>query len=255
MEKYITYNHNNFDNIGLELYKFSITLSIAINTNKTLVLFNNEYMSIIDTFIKYKYKSINIKEFNELNFKYVSYKDIIDDNNIYITYTDKDELKLEDINDNTRKILSILLSSNELYNKFVYNKINEIMNYFNDYNINNYVCIYINKDKYDINYYKNVYNNYFKMNKLIIFTDDIDESCINKNEINKEQIIIEMNNNKYSNFILLSMFPNMIIGDYKINYISYFSAYMGNRNKKIVINKEIKIDNWIIYHDENIQNT
>ena len=66
---------------------------------------------------------------------------------------------------------------------------------------------------------------------------------------------VEKFNNKYSNFILLSMFPNMIIGDYKINYISYFSAYMGNRNKKIVINKEIKIDNWIIYHDENIQNT
>jgi hypothetical protein len=63
--------------------------------------------------------------------------------------------------------------------------------------------------------------------------------------------------NKYSNFILMSMIPNMIIGDINVNYFSYYSAFMGNRNKRIIINDNMnkKIDEWISCFDENIENT
>jgi len=238
MTRYITYNHNNFEDIGFELYKLCITLSIAINTNRKLVFFNDEYMSIIDKFIKYKYNSITIKEFNEINFTYINYENrIYDSDNIYLIFKDNEIKEIEDINDNVRDLMSLLFSSNDLYNKFVYNKINEWMNYFNDFDINNYVCIYLRKDKYDISNYKKTYDKYFDGKKLIIFTDNIYDF-----DMDIKKIVIHINNNnKYSNFILMTMIPNMIIRNDK-NYFAVMAGLMGNRNKNIS------------YFDENIEN-
>ncbi len=235
MSGYITYNHINFNDTGIELFKFCITLSVAIRTNKTLVFFNDEYMSIIDRFIKYKYKSISIKEFNDINFSYHNYGNKkYDDNNIYIIFKDDENYNIDDIDDNVKELMSLLFASNELYNKYVYNKINEWMNYFSDYDINNYTCIYLRKD-----IDKETYDKYISEKKLIIFTDNIYDFDINTDN---KKIVIQINdNNKYSNFILMTMIPNVIITD--INYYIYMATLIGNKNKKI------------IYLDENIGNT
>jgi hypothetical protein len=254
MTEYITYNHFKFDDVGVELYKFSIALSIATRMNKTLVFFNDEYMSILDTFVGYKYKQITVNEFNKINFRYINYDSNNYDGDIYISFKNDEEYKLEDIDDNIRNLMSILLASNEKYNRFVYKNINDIMNYFRDYELNNYVCIYLKKDNYRKDYYKTVFEKYFKEKKLIIFKDDEDDNNI---DITDEKIVYELTDkNKYSTFILMSMIPNMILGDINANYFSYYSAFMGNKNKKVVINKMgYKIDEWISYIDENIENT
>jgi hypothetical protein len=242
MNNYITFNHANFTDIGIELHKLSIVLSIAIKYNKTLVLFNSNYMSIIDTFIKYKYKSISTKEFNELNFNYIRYKQPNPsyNGNIYIFFNNNDDLSLEDIDDNIRDLMTLLLQSNNNYNSFVCNKINDIMNYFNTYDINNLLCIYIKNHNYNKEFYLNTYNNHFKSKKIIIFTNNIDDTYNNLSFENS--IIIEINDtNKYTNFIIMSIIPNIIISDN--NYLSRFAAFIGNKNKKI-----------INYIDENIQN-
>lgn len=247
MVKYITYNHVNFNNIGLELYKFAITLSIALNTNRTFVLFNPEYMHIIDTFINYKYKPLTSQEFNVANFTYIKYPNDIttDMQHVYIIFDNKCIYQLSDINETVRIMMSLLFSSNINYTGVVYSKINEIMNHHKKYEIDDYVCINIKKDNYDIKYYQTVYDTIFKDKIMLIFTDDINNTII-------DGYMIETNeNNKYVNFILLAMFNNIIIGDIDINYISCFAGLMGNRNKQVVINRILSptIDNWITLTD------
>lgn len=245
-KKYISYKHDRFEDIGLELFKLATTLSYADKTNRTFILNNDDYMNIIDLFIKISYD--NSKEIFEIK----------DDFNYYIDYYDK-KISIDftnyrfnhfQISSKIKVLLSLLITGNSNYTNFVYSRINDFMNYFKDYSLSNYVCMNIKRDTYVSYYYEKAYYRNFNNKKLIIRADDLDWARTNINFIDKSKIIfIEANHeNKFTDFILLSLFQNYII-DY--DYYSWWIAYISNpnsENKKVIVpnnNHDFYLPEWI----------
>lgn len=244
-KKYLSYNHENFDDIGMELFKLALSLSYAERTNRILVLNNEKYTNIIDIFIKYKYNNIKIDFTKKNNFNfYIDY----DDENLFIDFTDLKKINYYNDIDNLisykiKILLSLLITNNSNYLNFVYNKINDFMNYFKDYNIDNYICMNIKKTTYDNNYYEKAYYRHFNNKKIIIRCDDIEWAKNNINFVDKSLIIfIESSyDNRFTDFVLLSFFYNYII-DY--DYFSWWITYISNLEKK---SKKIIFPNKIFY--------
>jgi len=249
-EKYITYISNDihFNDIGTELFKLAISLSLAFNLKKQFALINNSYTDIINTFIKFlKFKIITQDDFNSLNFKEYIINNFNNNDNILITFNDNENFSYKFISQEVRNILSILIVQNHIFSTNIHNKLNYIMNYFNEYNINNFVAINIKKNIFVPFYYEKSYYKHFFNKKLIVFCDDIEWIQLNLNFISKNNLIFfEINNdNKFFNFILLSHFTNLIID--KNNY-SWWAAFLGNKNKTVITpnnNYDYYPDFWI----------
>ena len=87
MEKrYVSYKHQNFIDIGDELFKLAITLSYAEKSGRTFVLDKDDYMNIVDLFTKLSYEKLSIDDFTTKNgFNYhINY----DDKKLLIDYED-----------------------------------------------------------------------------------------------------------------------------------------------------------------------
>lgn len=234
MEKrYVSYKHKNFIDIGDELFKLAIALSYGEKTTRTLVLENEDYMNIVDLFTKISYETLKIDDFtSKEKFNYhIDYND----NKLLIDFSD---YKYNQISVKTRVLLSLFITGNPNYTNFVYARINDFMNYFKDYNLSNYVCLNIKKDTYVSNYYEKAYYRHFNDKKMIIRVDDLDWARDNIKFVDKSKIIfIEANyENKFTDFILLSLFQNYII-DY--NYYSWWIAYItipsSDITKKVIV--------------------
>jgi len=247
VNKYLSYNHQNFNDIGSELFKLAISMSYADDTNRLLVLNNENYTNIIDIFIKCNYKNLKLDFETKENFNLnINYNDI---DNLLIDFNDFkfNWMDYKYISEKTRLILSMLITGNSNYINFAYSKINDYMNYFKDYNIANYVCLNINKSNYISYYYEKAYYRNFNGKKLLIRTDDLEWAKENVNFIDKNLIIFidGSDENKFTDFITLSLFKNYII-DY--NYFSWWIAYLGEKDKTIIVpnnNNDFYLREWI----------
>ena len=148
MNKYLTYNHSFdfFDNIGDELYKLAVVLTSSLKYNKILIFNNENFVKIFETQIQIPFKLINdIKEYDKFNPSIL---------NIDLDYNEKI------ISEEALIYLNNIILKNKDFTNENYKKINEIMNYFHDYEINNYICIIINKKTYNPYIYEETLNNY-----------------------------------------------------------------------------------------------
>jgi hypothetical protein len=249
-DKYITYNSNDiyFDDIGSELFKLAVSFSFSINSKRKLAFVEGSYTNILNIFIKsINYKSLTLEDYQNLNFKDYKYNNYTDNDNLNFIFNDEINFNHKFINPDVRNLLSILIVNNSVYSKLVHTKINNIMNYFADYEIDNYVCVNIKKDLFIPFYYEKAYHHFFTNKKIIILTDDIEWTQMNFNFVSKYNVIYIDNNkdNRFINFVLLSSFNNMIIDK---NNFSWWCAYLGNKNKKVVVpnnHHHFYLDNWI----------
>jgi hypothetical protein len=235
---------DNFDTIEKQLSKISIAFSYALQTNRKIVLIYSDYSLEISAFFQIYITTITQDEFNILNF--VSY-DL--NKNIEIPEELEGNICLNGIitdskfiNNDVKTMLNILIMHNTNYTNEVYKKLNEILLYFNDVELNNYICINIDKDDIndinnkiiDLSYYKNSYNNYFDKNKkIIVFSDNI-EWCKENFKIiedNKIYYYESSNQNKYETFILMAKINNHIINN---SLKSWWCAYLGNFDKEVI---------------------
>lgn len=232
-KRYLSYNHENFDDLGMELFKLGLALSYAERTSRYLVLNNDKYTNIIDIFIKYNYENIKLDFVKKNNFNFnIDYNE----DNLFIDFNDfKDlsHLNPDLISIRTRTLLSLLITNNSNYLNFIYNKINDIMNHFLDYNLDNYVCININKDTYINNYYEKAYYRHFNNKKILVRTDDIEWAQENINFIDKSLILFmeSSHNNRFTDFMFMSFFKNFIIDN---DNFSWWIAYLSNNEKKVI---------------------
>ena len=219
-----------FYDIGRELFKLGSALTYALKTNKKLALLNDNYTTILDIFLKINYKKISMEEYGKLKFKPINTLDFNESDNVCIT---KIEYTYKYICNEIQELFTNAIFSNAINVKFANEKINEIMNFFTDYEIGNYVCMNITKETFVSNFYEKAYYNHFNGKKVIILVNDINWAIANINFINPRSIYF-INNYPYErfiNFIILASFNNFIVD--KNNY-SWWCAYLGNKNKKIV---------------------
>jgi len=249
-EKFITFISNdlNFDNIGNELFKLAISLTFALNQKRQLAFIEGGYTNIINIFIKYfKYKSLSLDDFEKLNFKEYYLNNYSPDDNLIMIFDDDYNYYHKYINQGVRNLLSILIINNSIYKTFIQTKLTNIMNYFGDYNLDNYVCMNIKKDIFIPYYYEKAYYKYFNNYKAIVLTDDIDWIQTNMIFIPKSNVIFLSNvpEHRFTNFVLLSHINNMIID--KNNY-SFWMAYLGKKDKKIIIpeRNDFYLNDWIM---------
>lgn len=244
--RYLSYNHDNFNDIGLELFKLALSITYADKTNRILVLNDDKYTSIMDIFIKYKYENLKMEfvEKEEFNFN-IDYNET----NLLINFNNFKDLSYINpnlISNKNRYLISLLITNNCNYINYVYDKINNFMIYFKDFKLENYVCMNIKKETYNNDFYEKAYYRHFNNKKLIIRTDDIEWSQTNVNFIDNSLIIfIDANeDNRFTDFILLSFFYNYII-DYDI--FSWWIAYMSNVEKKVIVpfNNNLCLSDWI----------
>lgn len=251
-DKYVFFINNtidyNFNDIGVELFKLGIGITYASKTKKKFGITDISYLKILETFINNTFNIIDIYSLKE-NYKCISVNlnDKIEENNDNNCIV-KLDFSFKLINEDVRDFFTTTIIRNPRYSNSIYNKINEIMNFFNEFDINNYVFIIINKNNYNKNYYEKSYYNYFSNCKLLILTDDINWAIKNIDfiNINKCYFIHNDFNNRFINFVLISSFNKMIIE--KDHYYSLWCAYLGNKNKIIIIphntNENYYIDNW-----------
>lgn len=246
-KKLLSFNHDNFDDIGLELFKLSISMTYAHKTNRILALNNENYLNIYDVFIKSNYIKADLDYTNYLRIK------INDDcnestDNLFIDFTNFDNFKYNLISPNIRIYLSLLITNNIKYINIIYNKLNNIMNYFSDYDIHNFVCCNITKNTYNNNFYEKAYYRHYNNKKLIIRVDDIEWAKQTINFIDNSLIYFidaSITANKYIDFIFLAFFYNYII-DY--NYYSWWIAYLSQIEKKVIVpnnNYDFYLSEWI----------
>lgn len=237
-DKYVFFinntNDNSFSNIGVELFKIAISLSYSYNNKKRFVISNTIYLNILEAFINLKFELLDINKIKD-NYTIINLDnneiDYDDNNNCII----KIDYSFKSINEEVIDLLSTAILSNPRYLQQIYTKINDIMIFFNDYDINNYVCININKTNYNKSNYEKAYYNNFSDSKLLILTDDINWTIKNVNFTNINNIYIIENsfNYRFLNFILLSHFNKMIIE--KDNYTSLWFSYIGKKNKDVIL--------------------
>lgn len=246
-KRYLSYNHENFDDLGMELFKLGLSLSYAERTNRYLVLNNDKYTNIIDIFIKYNYENLNLEFEKKSNFNFnIDYNE----NNLLIDFNDFKDLSYLNpnlISVRTRTLLSLLITNNSNYLNFIYNKINDIMNHFHDYKLENYVCMNIKKETYINNYYEKAYYRHFNNKKLIVRTDDIEWAQENINFIDKSLILFieSCHNNRFTDFMFMSFFKNYIIDN---DNFSWWIAYLSNNEKKVITpnnNYNYYLKDWI----------
>lgn len=246
-KRYLSYNHENFDDLGMELFKLGLSLSYAERTNRYLVLNNDKYTNIIDIFIKYNYENLNLEFEKKSNFNFnIDYNE----NNLLIDFNDFKDLSYLNpnlISVRTRTLLSLLITNNSNYLNFIYNKINDIMNHFHDYKLENYVCMNIKKETYINNYYEKAYYRHFNNKKLIVRTDDIEWAQENINFIDKSLILFieSYHNNRFTDFMFMSFFKNYIIDN---DNFSWWIAYLSNNEKKVITpnnNYNYYLKDWI----------
>lgn len=245
--RYLSFNHDSFDDIGLELFKLAISMTYANKTNRILALNNENYLNIYDVFIKSNYSKIDLNYTNYLRIRINDdYNESID--NLYIDFTNFNNFSYKLISSNIRSYLTLLITNNSKYINIIYNKINEIMNYFSDYNIHNFVCCNITKKTYNSNFYEKAYYRHYNNKKLIIRVDDIEWGKKSIDFIDNSFIYFidaSITANKYSDFIILTNFYNYII-DY--DYYSWWIAYLTQIEKKVIVpnnNYDFYLSNWI----------
>ena len=235
MEFYIIFINNYedcyFNDIGRELFKLGGAMTYALKTNKKLALIADTYTNILDAFLAINYKKIATDDYKKLNFKPINTLEYFENDNVCISkinYTHKF------ICNEIQELFTNAIFSNKTNMGVIYGKINEIMNFFNDYELNNYVCININKNTFVSNFYEKAYYNHFSNKKVIILVNDVNWAISAINFINPRSIyfLINYNLDRFTNFITLASFNNMIIDN---NNFSWWCAYLGNKNKKIVV--------------------
>lgn len=245
--RYLSYNHDNFDDIGLELFKLTLSMTYADKTNRILVLNNEKYTNIIDNFVKCKYENLKLEFVEQSNFNFnIDYNDT----NLFINFNNFKKflsfITPDLISNKNRYLISLLITNNSNYINNIYDKINAFMIHFSDYKLANYVCMNIKKETYNNDYYERAYYRHFNNKKLIVRTDDIEWAKINVNFIDKSLIIfIDANeNNLFTDFILLSFFNNYII---EYDNFSWWIAYMSNIEKKVIVpfNNNLCLSDWI----------
>jgi len=239
MDYYITIDVNNdFDTIEKQLSKISVAFSYALKTNRKIVLLDNNNSRDISNFFQIYIKKISQEEFNSLNFtSYNLIKNVEIPENLeghiclYGIITDNNYIIID-----VKTMLNILIMYNTNYTNDVYKKLNEIMIFFNDTELNNYICVYIeniDNKPLDLTYYKEAYNNYFdNKKKLIVFSDNIEWCKENFKIIDDNKIYYCYNSNKYVEFILMAKINNHIIND---TLKSWWCAYLGNIDKEVIV--------------------
>ena len=165
--------------------------------------------------------------FFENNKKEISYYD----SNLYFI---GNFINTDDYTDEKRQfIYDLFINNNKYYNEAI-NIFNTIKTYFNNYNNDNYIIMYITKYEHDIVYYNNLYKkNNGKDKNIIVMSPDIDW-CKKQYSINKNFYFIENfeNNNECIQFILM-IFVSGIINNTK-SYLCLLTNYV-NKNYKLFI--------------------
>jgi len=255
-----------YGGLGNQLSRLAAVLEYKNKHNKKAIFINlnkNEHERYIITnegyniFFNNKLNTITKNEFDNLKFN-MYYEN--NDKNYELPYIHGNVylngyfINFKYISDNTRDEINSLIYNNNIFHSNALNYYNNIKLHFKDDNDDNYIFIHIrlgdlviehNFKNIDMNFYKNSLNELYKDNKnnkhIIIFSEDIEWCKNNINFDNDSIYYIDNLNNHYTEFILMSLIQNGIIGySYCSSYthISSFSlwaGYIGHKNKNIII--------------------
>jgi len=259
--------------LGNQLFKLAAILDYGNKYNKIPIIVNlkkdyyNEAMILLNKFFteftKNKLNTVSKEELNSLHFTrfvqknpriYEEFPNV--EGNVYIGgYLESYKY----IGDNTRDIMNDLVTSNDNYVQIAKSLFNIVKEHFNDYDEDNYICIHIRRG--DIAQYNNNLNyDYMKrayekikeikgknMN-VIVFSDDTNWCYDNINFLPNTYYLDNISN-MYIELILMSMINNGILNRFMRGGIlpnrstfSWWGAFLGNKNKTIIIPDKIGKD-------------
>jgi hypothetical protein len=218
-------------------------------------------------FTKNKLNTVTIEQLSSINFTKFAQKHsrIYEDfpnveGNVYINgYLESYKF----ISDNTRNIMNELITSNNNYVQIAKSLFNIIKEHFNDYDDDNYIFLHIrrgdihdnNKTYIDYNYTKKAYHKIKDLKKkdnmnVIVFSDNINWCYDNINFLPNTYYLDNISN-VYIELILMSMINNGILisikyieqdNSYHRSTLSWWGAFLGNKNKIITIPDKIGED-------------
>ena len=241
--------------LGNQLFLIAIVIEYAICYNKIAVFKiksqeeweKDHEITAFDTL----FKNSNLIALNSEAYNKILFNNIINEKKEYA----KNELKEFEGNvlikgyfqspynfsEQTRDFMTNSIYSNLEYFYtaiYIYNQIKEFFNCNDD---NDYIFIHIRRGDFvllnfyvNLDYYKKALDILGNNKKIIIFSDDI-EWCKNNIFLNDNQIYVDFINNRYIELILMSLFLNGIVCPE--SSFSWWGAYIGNKYKKIVCSK------------------
>jgi hypothetical protein len=265
--------------LGNQLFKIAAIIDYAIKYNKIPIICNlkknyyndNEGMFLLNNFFteftKNKLNTVTIEQLSSINFTKFAQKHsrIYEDfpnveGNVYINgYLESYKF----ISDNTRNIMNELITSNNNYVQIAKSLFNIIKEHFNDYDDDNYIFLHIrrgdihdnNKTYIDYDYVKKAYHKIKDLKKkdnmnVIVFSDNINWCYDNINFLPNTYYLDNISN-VYIELILMSMINNGILisikyieqdNSYHRSTLSWWGAFLGNKNKIITIPDKIGED-------------
>jgi len=169
---------------------------------------------------------INVKSSSDINI-------IPDDDFLLLETKIINTTTLDDIyeylSDDTKyKLINMLyFDENLMYD--AYNLLNNIKEYYDDDNDDNYICLNISKIKCLNNYYRDSIKNFGIDKKIIVFSKDNDK-WYNNNKDNYKYIINFECDNEIVNLIVMTLIDNQIVDD---SLIGLWGLFLGTNKKKV----------------------
>lgn len=249
--------------IGSQLFAIVYLINILqkFNNTKRKIVFNKEDNLYYNTLFKGLFNILDNEKYNNIDFTKIEICEF-DMLNLYnltniklINNNSSSCYKLntfKHIDSKMRKKVIELVYSNDDYMYLAYYKYRDLLEYFgNDYGDNEVAVIHILKDiDADIDYYNNalsIMKNKYNITNIAVISDDIQWTQIILNDINRNNyykfyyVSINKKDDYETNFLLMSMFKNIIISVKKKCYFdSLWASYISNyKNKKIIVSSSI----------------
>ena len=258
--------------LGNQLFKLAAILDYGNKYNKIPVICNlkkdyyNEAMILLNKFFteftKNKLNTVSKEELNSLHFTRFTqensriYQEVpYIEGNVYIGgYLESYKY----IGDDARNIMNDLIYSNIHYVNIAKSLFNIVKEHFNDYDEDNYICIHIRRgDKAQYNthlnydYMKRAYEKIKEIKgknmNVIVFSDDTNWCYDNINFLPNTYYLDNISN-MYIELILMSMINSGILNRFMYggsphrSTFSWWGAFLGNKNKTIIIPDKIGKD-------------
>ncbi len=248
----------NNKNIGCQLFNIAYLINILNKSNekniKRKIVFRKSNNIYTNSLFKGLFTVLEDDKYDKINFEKMSINDInIEElsatyKNIEICDTDTSIIAktFKHIDESIKNKILDLVYSNEDLMYAAYYKYRDIQDFFgNNVQDKDLVVLHILKDtKVDYDYYYNALSimELAKIKNCAVITDDIEWAKTFLSDINDSYTHIfnyvnytDENNNYEVNFILMSMFKNIIISDNKDDMDSIWASYISHYDIKKVI--------------------
>jgi len=211
-----------------QLFQLANIYNYSIKYDKSIILKDENINIYLKNLLKNKINIIDKEEFNKIYFNFHLEHINNDIPNLYNNlYINGKFITNENYTEDTRLFIRNLFVNNNVYYRNAKTIFNDIKDFFNEYDDNNYILMYYNYTRcldVDITYYNNAYEYLLGKNKkILVISNDID-ACRMHLSINKNFYFIE-NVNECVELMLMILIPSIITCDI---YTSWWGGYLNN---------------------------